>query len=139
LHERGNGIFESTAVWAGVRDGWVETIDTIYFLGDFVGRVQCRGYHSVPAKALELLFEKLQQGRRLIIGDVHTHPTDWVGLSRIDQANPIEFRRGVLAVVLPAFAKPEPSLESAGVHEYRGNGMWRTWSHAKKEQVFMFT
>jgi hypothetical protein len=61
----------------------------------------------------------------VIIADIHTHPTDWVDLSDTDAAHPIEYRPGLLALVLPFFARRKPGLRGVGVHEYLGNGQWR--------------
>lgn len=139
LCDRGRGRVESAAVWAGKRDGKIEVVEGVYFLDDFAGGLQRRGYHLVTPEALAKLFAQLQKERRVLIADVHTHPTGWVGLSEIDKEHPIEFRPGIHAIVLPFFALPEPSLKTAGVHEYKGDGKWRTLSRKEKETLITFT
>jgi hypothetical protein len=139
LRDRGHGNVESVAVWAGKRDGTTEIVEGIYFLNDFSGGLQHRGYHFVPPEALAKLFAQLQKDRRVLIADVHTHPTSWVGLSEIDKEHPIEFRPGIHEIVLPSFALPDPSLQAAGFHEYKGNGKWRTLSKKEKTILITFT
>ena len=128
LRKRGRGAVESAAVWGGKRDHLSETVEKVYFLDDFSGGVQFAEYHRVSIEALERLFAQLRGEKRVIVGDIHTHPGDWVGLSEIDQANPIEFRKGLCAIVLPHFGLPTPSLSAVGVHIYQGEGRWETLS-----------
>jgi hypothetical protein len=97
-------------------------VEAVYFLDDYAGGEQCRGYHRVPVEALTEFFATLQQQRQVIIADIHTHPGNWVGLSALDEDNPIEYRVGLPAIVLPSFALPRPSLSISGVHIYKGNG-----------------
>jgi hypothetical protein len=139
LRKRGRGKVESAAIWGGRREGSTEIVEAVYFLDDLAAHIQFSGYHKIPARALAELFNKLRQDRRVIVGDIHTHPSDWVGLSGLDKTNPIEFRKGIYAMVLPSYALPEPSLKSAGVHEYMGNGRWRELSQKAKKKYFKFT
>ena len=139
LQKRGKGKVESAAVWGGKRDDLSEIVEAVYFLDDLVGRFQHRGYHFVPPEALAQLFAQLQRDRRVIVADIHTHPTGWVGLSALDKSHPIEFRPGLHAIVLPSYAQSTPSLSLAGVHEYEGGGKWRILTDKMKEAVFTFT
>jgi hypothetical protein len=107
LRRRGAGAKESAAVWAGRQCADLEQVEAVYFLDDYAGGEQCRGYHRVPVEALTEFFATLQQQRQVIIADIHTHPGNWVGLP---------------AIVLPSFALPRPSLSISGVHIYKGNG-----------------
>jgi hypothetical protein len=138
LRLRGQGRKESAAVWAGCRHNNDERVEAVYFLDDYAGGEQCRGYHRVDVEALTEFFVTLQRQKQVIIADIHTHPTDWVGLSPLDESNPIEFRVGLPAIVLPSFAEPEPSWSISGVHIYRGNGRWRTLDQLQKEELFAF-
>jgi hypothetical protein len=139
LRSRGAGIKESAAVWAGRRADELESVESVYFLDDYAGGEQRRGYHRVAVEALTEFFATLQRQGQVIIGDIHTHPTDWVGLSALDEENPIEFRVGLPAIVLPCFAKPSPSLSICGVHIYWGKGKWRPLGDAQKRELFTFT
>lgn len=139
LRARGLGKVESAAIWGGRRDSLTETVEAVYFLDDYIGRLQRSGYHRVSVGALAELFAQLQRDRRVIVGDVHTHPSDWVGLSALDQENPIEYRKGLYAVVLPSYGRPSPSLSLAGVHVYEGDGCWRMLPQRTKKRIFVFT
>jgi proteasome lid subunit RPN8/RPN11 len=138
LRQRGGGMVESAAVWGGRREESNEIVEAVYYLDDLAGNIQRTGYHRVSTKALEKFFNQLHKDRRVIVGDVHTHPTHWVGLSEIDRDHPIEFRKGLYAVVLPSYAIPAPSLQSAGVHQYKGDGRWRMLRQSEKKKVFTF-
>jgi hypothetical protein len=139
LRSRGAGAKESAAVWAGCRCDGLEHVEALYFLDDYAGGEQRRGYHRVPVEALTEFFAALQQQKQVIVADIHTHPTDWVGLSALDEENPIEFRVGLPALVLPCFALPRPSLSISGVHIYKGNGRWRMLRDAQKRRLIVFT
>jgi len=139
LRDRGQGSRESAAIWGGKRIGNSETVEAVYYLDDFEGGFRSRAYHFVSTEALAQLFAKLHREKHVIIGDVHTHPTSWVGLSQIDREHPIEFRHGLHALVLPSFALLSPSLRLTGVHVYQGDGKWQTLNDAAKSQTFIFT
>jgi hypothetical protein len=96
-------------------------------------------YHRVPVNALAQLFSSLKDDGRVIVGDIHTHPSGWVGLSNLDKRNPIEYRLGLYAVVLPSFAIGDPCLRASGVHQYLGQAGWQTFSPEEKENIFEFT
>jgi hypothetical protein len=138
LNTRSKGKIESAAIWAGRRDGEIERVEGVYFLDDYVGGLQRRDYHCVPVQALTIFFADLRRDRRVIIADLHTHPRSWVGQSQLDEANPIEFRKGLPAVVLPWFAQGEPSLQSCGVHIYEGGGKWLSLGEDGKKQLLVF-
>lgn len=137
LRRRGAGAKESAAVWAGRRCAELEHVEAVYFMDDYAGGEQCAGYHRVPVEALTEFFATLQQQRQVIIADIHTHPGDWVGLSALDEENPIEYRVGLPAIVLPRFALPRPSLSICGVHIYMGGGRWRTLSGRRKKELLV--
>lgn len=139
LRMRGKGKVETAAIWGGKRNQTAETVEAVYFLDDYDGGDRRARYHQVSTEALEQLFKQLHQDRRVIVGDIHTHPGRWVGLSDLDKENPIEFRRGLYALVLPLFALPAPSLASAGIHVYEGEGAWRSLTQNEKQLAFSFT
>lgn len=138
LRRRSRGRRESAAIWAGRRTAGVEHVEAVYFLDDYRGGVQQRGYHRVSVEALDQFFKVLQRDHRVIVADLHTHPGLWVGLSALDEENPIEFRVGFPAIVVPSFARPAPSLSLAGVHLYEGKGKWMALTDQEKEELFVF-
>lgn len=139
LRRRGGGENESAAVWGGRRSDDAEHVKAVYFLDDYAGGERCAGYHRVPVSALTEFFATLHEQRQVIIADIHTHPGDWVGLSALDEENPIEYRVGLPAIVVPRFGLPRPSLSLCGVHIYKGNGRWQTLTGRRKKELFAFT
>ena len=65
-----------------------------------------------------------------VIGDIHTHPGQWVGQSPTDKDNPMVARRGHLAVIAPDLATRAVSPPEVGLHEYLGDEGWRSGSGA---------
>lgn len=127
LRVRGGGRRESACVWAGTRDGGVEHAREVIFLDDLPGTVGRQRQHRTSRAAVSALLQRARDLGLVIVGDVHTHPSDWVGLSEIDQAHPIEYRVGLVALVLPDFAMGAHDIRMVGVHEYAGEGRWRTF------------
>jgi proteasome lid subunit RPN8/RPN11 len=128
LHERGGGEREAACVWAGSREGAVEAAQEIVFLDDLPGTVGRRLQHRTSREAVAEMLARTRQLGLDIVADIHTHPESWVGLSPVDQEHPIEYRIGLLALVLPNFGAGVPDLRLAGVHEYLGGGRWQTFA-----------
>lgn len=127
LQRRSAGERESACVWLGTRDGEWETAREIVFLDDLPGTIGRRLQHRTSRVAVNMMLDRARDAGMEIVGDIHTHPSDWVDLSEVDRAHPIEYRVGLLAIVFPHFAAGEPNLAVAGVHEYAGNGDWKTF------------
>lgn len=126
LRARGRGQREAACVWGGKRSISVNQVHSVTFLDDLPGVVAGPLYHRPSRATVRALFDVLRERNEMIVGDIHTHPGDWVGLSDIDAAHPIEFRRGLPALIIPRYAISEPALEGLGLHEYVGDGEWRT-------------
>lgn len=125
LRERGNGLREAACVWAGRRRQGRWSVEDVIFIDDLPGTHASALRHSTSPKASAALFGILRSRNLAIAADIHTHPDDWVGLSEIDQLHPIEYRVGLIALVLPWYGEVVPSLHVTGVHEYAGDGEWR--------------
>ena len=125
LKLRGGGRREAACVWGGRRFHDREVVGGVYFIDDLPGVESHRDYHRTSRQATIELFEALRSNGHVITADVHTHPRGWVGLSLTDAAHPIEYRPGLLAIILPFYARKKPDLLSSGVHEYLGNGRWK--------------
>ena len=126
LRSRGDGEREAACIWAGTRGPDVWKVDEVLFFDAFDGGAEAGLlFHVTSREATTSLFALLRERRLQIIADVHTHPADWVDLSLTDAAHPIEYRIGLLALVLPNFAEDAPELSIVGVHEYLGSGAWR--------------
>ncbi len=134
LEKRSDSTRESACIWAGRREKEVWSVEKVIYLDDLPG---VRGYalrHSVPPEASAELFKILRSHKLQIIADVHCHPEDWVDLSWVDQQHPIEYRVGLIAVVLPWYAASTPSLMETGFHEYLGDLKWRRLETEEKEK-----
>jgi proteasome lid subunit RPN8/RPN11 len=127
LRERGQGQRETASVWLGKKTGTIEHAHVAVFLDDLPGTVGRRLQHRTSRTAIDMLLARARELGMVIVADIHTHPADWVDLSDTDRLHPIEYRIGLLALVLPDFAASRPDLQRVGVHEYVGDGEWTTF------------
>ncbi|MDO7868525.1 hypothetical protein [Nocardioides jiangxiensis] len=58
-----------------------------------------------------------------VVADIHTHPGEWVGQSRIDETNPMISTPGHIALIAPEYGR-RTNLEEFGVHVYQGGHRW---------------
>ncbi len=130
LRVRGGGVRESACIWAGTRDGDVEVAQAIVFLDDLPGTAGQPLQHRTSRDAVAAMLARVRELGMVIVADIHTHPSIGVDLSLVDRAHPIEFRVGLLALVLPAFGAGAPQLARTGVHEYVGDGRWKKFRGA---------
>ena len=131
LQQRGAGERETAAVWLGTLVQGKETVREVIFLDDLPGTVGRRLQHRTSRQAVNMMLARARELDLGIVADIHTHPEEWVGLSEVDRLHPIEYRPGLLALVLPDFAHGEPDLSRTGAHEYLGDGVWRTFDPAE--------
>lgn len=132
LRERSRGPKETGCVWGGERrDNLLRTTEVVFF--DFLPGTR-RGAlsHVLSKEGAAALFELLSERGLEIIADIHTHPPKMPQLSWIDEEHPIEYRVGLLALVVPGYAEARPSLGGIGAHEYLGELRWRTWPLKEK-------
>jgi hypothetical protein len=125
LRQRCAGEREATCVWGGQRDGNTLRCTSVIFLNDFPGVRSARLYHVTPPGVTAQVFEILRNRGESIAADIHAHPADWVEQSRTDMEHPIEYRPGLMALILPYFAVGMADLTTIGAHEYLGNLQWR--------------
>lgn len=124
LNRIGRGATEAVAVWGGTRGSQIEVVKKVYYI-DQGGVLRRQRLHRIPAEEINNLFSRLRADGLSIIADVHTHPSEWVGLSPVDEANPTEFRIGFVSVVIPSFGSGTASVREIGFHVYEGDGEWR--------------
>lgn len=80
------------------------------------------------------LWEICRKKKLKVLADVHTHPGNWTGQSGPDQRHPMIAQPGHIALIVPDFAaKRNQLLENVGVHEFLGEGSWR--SYGEKERI----
>lgn len=136
LAARSQGVREAACIWAGTRASDTCRASEVLFLDDLPGAIGHARSHRTPRQALEALFSHLRLKGLQIIADIHTHPGSWVGLSSEDRKHPIEFRVGLVAIIIPHFAQMAVKLTEAGVHEYLGQQRWRQLPPAEIRQRF---
>jgi len=125
LRERSGGQSEAACVWIGDREGQVSTTSDVLFPQDY-GPVRAGALHHVSSRrAMNLLFEDLRRRGKQITADIHTHPPGYPELSEVDRAHPVEFRPGLLVMVVPDFARGAPLLSAVSAYLYVAGGRWR--------------
>jgi hypothetical protein len=135
LRARGMGKSEAACIWSGKRSPSGDIVHSVIFLDDLPGVHAGARYHRLSRLTIEALFKLLRDRHEMIVADIHTHPSDWVDLSPTDREHPIEFRRGLPAMIVPNFAKLAPSLNGLGLHEYVGDGAWRRLGPEEIRQI----
>jgi hypothetical protein len=134
LRAHGDGKREAACIWGGDRSATAETARAVYFFDELPSTSGGALHHKVTASGVARILSELRRNGHVIVGDVHTHPSSWVDLSPIDQKNPVEFRLGLLAFVLPNFAQDAPDLARTGVHEYLGQKRWRRLATSEAQE-----
>jgi proteasome lid subunit RPN8/RPN11 len=122
LRIRGQLERESGAFLLGTRARNI--VDAVYF--DDLDPNCLTGGISFAGSAYGRLWDTCSARDLEVIGDVHTHPGDWVAQSGTDRAHPMIAREGHVALIVPAFADRIVPASEVGVHEYLGSGRWRS-------------
>jgi hypothetical protein len=125
LHRRGEERRESGGFLLGRRDGDSRLVTRVVYLDDIdpeclVGSIHLHG------EAYGKLWDICDEAGLRVLGDIHTHPGDWVGQSPTDQENPMVARNGHIALIAPNFGSGDIKATHVGVHQYRGDDGWRT-------------
>jgi len=116
LRLRSAGWRESGAIWAGDMDEANSIVREVFFYHDLCND-QGRALSLELSEAAKFsLYRELAARNRKLVGMIHTHPEDWVGLSYIDQANQLCSRIGFWSLVLPHYAKQKWDINTTGVH-----------------------
>jgi proteasome lid subunit RPN8/RPN11 len=132
LGRRGRGNRESGAFLLGDRSADRRTVTRVVYLDDLDPNC-LQGGIEFDGLAYSKLWDICDAEHRMVIGDVHTHPKQWVGQSGIDAENPMVAQNGHVAVIVPNYAtRPVPASE-VGVHRYDGRG-WSSWTGKDAEQ-----
>lgn len=86
-----------------------------------------RGSIHFDGRAFSRLWDVCEAKGLIVAADVHTHPGPCVQQSAIDKANPMVANAGHVALIVPNLATRPVRPKEVGVHEYRGDGGWRSW------------
>jgi proteasome lid subunit RPN8/RPN11 len=127
LAERGRGERESGAFLLGQRhaNGRARRIlGAVYY--DELDERSLTGGISFDGAAYGRLWDACAEKGLGVVADVHTHPGPWVAQSSIDRAHPMIAQAGHIALIVPDFARRPAVARKVGVHEYLGDGRWRS-------------
>jgi proteasome lid subunit RPN8/RPN11 len=105
--------------------GWSES--GAFLLADRGGDHRLQGGIHFDGRAYSQLWDTCAAEKRVVVGDVHTHPGGCVAQSDIDAANPMVAQDGHMALILPDLAVRPITAHEVGVHRYSGN-RWQSWA-----------
>ena len=135
LQGRSCGWRESGAIWAGAVDGPNSIVQDVFFMHDLCD--DQGGAHSLELSedAKFWLYRELSRRGQKLLGMIHTHPEDWVGLSRVDRANQLCSRIGFWPLVVPFYAQRPWELTTVGVHIRVDPGWYQFSDQDVKERI----
>jgi proteasome lid subunit RPN8/RPN11 len=136
LARRGEGRNEAGAFLLGDRAGDRRTVTRVVFL-DTLGASSRGGGISIDGLAFSKLWDLCEQRNLRILGDVHSHPHDWVDQSAIDAANPMVARAGHVAVIVPNFATGRIRPRDVGLHVFDGLGWTSYFGDEAAHELFV--
>jgi proteasome lid subunit RPN8/RPN11 len=131
LDLRSAGRRESAALLCGrvVNTDWIaEQVRFHHLLCNDRGRALSM---SLTENAKFTLYEELSRLGLRLVAAVHTHPHDWVELSKIDQRNQICSRMGFWSIVVPWYGRHPWELSNMGVHILTADG----WKRLTIDQI----
>ena len=126
LGRRGGGWSESGAFLLAGRGDDRRRVTRVVYFDDLDPRCLQGGIH-LDGRAYSRLWDICSAERRVVVGDVHTHPGGRVEQSDIDAANPMVAQDGHVALILPDLAAKPITAREVGVHMYSGN-RWQSWA-----------
>lgn len=127
LAARGRGFRESGAFLLGPAptNGNPRCVsDAVYY--DDLDPTSLTGGISFSGSAYGHLWDECEERGLTVVADVHTHPGPWIGQSSIDRAHPMLAQTGHIALIVPDFAQRDVGADEVGVHQYLGEGEWRS-------------
>jgi proteasome lid subunit RPN8/RPN11 len=137
LGKRGRGEREAGAFLLADRHGDRRRVARVVYLDDLDPNCLQGGIH-VDGRAYSRLWDICEAEARVVVGDVHTHPDDFVDQSSIDAENPMVAQAGHVAIIIPHLATRAVTPRKVGVHRYDGPGGWTSWKgKAAAERLFV--
>jgi hypothetical protein len=145
LARRGGGVRESGAFLLSSNEdakrdtdtGWV-TVTGIVLYDDLDPHCLTGGI-TFGADGYGVLAEICRKDGVHVVGDIHTHPSGWVGQSLTDAAHPMSALPGHIALIAPRFAQGDVTTLDLGVHVYSGSGRWTSYYKSDVESVLRVT
>lgn len=126
LRRRGKGHRESGAFLLGRARRKRHKVTRVVYLDDLDPHC-LQGGIRFDGLAYSRLWDICEEHRLVVLGDVHTHPGDFVHQSAIDAENPMIAQRGHVAIIVPYLATRSVEPCDLGVHRYEGTDGWTTW------------
>jgi hypothetical protein len=146
LSHRGGGIRESGAFLLGAADDdpvrdpindRVEVIALAFY--DDLDPDCLTGGITFSADGYSALAKICRRDGVRVVGDIHTHPADWVGQSPTDANHPMSALSGHLALIAPRFAQDDLTTNDLGAHRYGGTGTWMSYYGSDVDAVLRVT
>ncbi|HZT94750.1 MAG TPA: hypothetical protein VE985_09760 [Gaiellaceae bacterium] len=138
LAARGGGVRESGAFLLGpppVDSSPRRALEVAYY--DDLDPTSLTGGISFSGSAYGRLWDVCDERGLAVVADVHTHPSRHVAQSSIDRAHPMLAERGHVALIVPNFAQGRVDPADVGMHEYLGDGEWRSTFRADAADALM--
>lgn len=137
LRRRGEDQRESGAFLLGRIDPGQRAISRVIYYDDLAPGCLSTGFVVLPGACFGRLWEQCRVAKLEVVADVHTHPFG-SRQSLIDQANPMIALPGHVALIVPDFARGDPSSDNLGIYEYLGEHRWRNHSGPRAPITFTF-
>lgn len=139
LYEPGASGFEGSAVWIGTASTPTTATVSRSFRPEQVTYATPLGLAvEVTEDGLTGLISSLSAGE-LVLARLHTHGTDDVDHSDVDDRNLLVAHPGAISIVVPHFAAAGIDLGRCGVHVLGNDHRWRRMSTIETERRFRVT
>lgn len=136
LRARGGGRRESGAFLLGPVDDRRPRQVTYAVYYDDLDPASLTGAISFSGAAYGRLWDECVTHGLKVVGDIHTHPGRWVAQSETDRVHPMLAEAGHVGLIVPHFAQNAVRARDVGVHEYLGDGRWRSCLGRDAERRF---
>lgn len=119
---RESGAFLLTSSDSGDADDqeWPEVTAIAYY--DDLDPSSLTGGITFNAAGYTALNALCRREQLRVVGDIHTHPREWVAQSSIDAAHPMVALPGHVALIAPSFACAPLDPDELGIHVFRAPG-----------------
>jgi proteasome lid subunit RPN8/RPN11 len=133
LKHRGRGIRESGAFLLARHAEPTDIADVVYF-DDLDPDCLVGGIHF-HADGYSKLWDHCDSTSSTVVADVHTHPGNGIGQSKIDRDNPMIDRIGHVAFIFPNFAIGPENFKRTGVYLHEGPNRWKSLHDRDRDQA----
>jgi hypothetical protein len=135
LRYMGRRGFEGFVLWAGELDGKAFRVTHTVVPEQHAVKTDDGVYVQVKADELHRLNVWLYESRRLLLAQIHSHPTDAYH-SETDDAYPIAVTAGCFSLVVPDFAVRPFSFGDCAVYRLSTGGLWEELSSKQVSETF---